>query len=191
MKHKQLHIICKLCCLFMLLVVSSCKTTQKQVNKLPTTTNYLSSKIELTVPTKDAVFTVSGTMKLVSGERMQLSFLMPILRTEVARIEITPEELLLVDRMGKRYTRATYHDIRNALPRKATFANLEKMLFKAAAPNGKRTLAGTELGIPSLEKGKIELSDFSTSPFSLPPTTLSSKYVEVEPYELLEMLMSL
>ena len=34
---------------------------------------------------------------------MQLSFLMPIIRTEVARMEVTPEEILLVDRMGKRY----------------------------------------------------------------------------------------
>ena len=38
---------------------------------------------------------------------MQLSFLMPIIRTEVARMEVTPEEILLVDRMGKRYVRAT------------------------------------------------------------------------------------
>ena len=40
----------------------------------PESTRYLSSKVRLTVPTKDAVFTVNGTMKLISGERMQLFF---------------------------------------------------------------------------------------------------------------------
>lgn len=191
MKQYTFHITSNLLIIIILLSMVGCKTTQKQIEQQSQSTKYLSSKVNLTVPTKDAVLTVSGTMKLVSGERMQISFLMPILRSEVARIEITPDEILLVDRMGKRYTRATYRDIKNLLPRKATFGNLEKMLFNAAKPNGKRTLAGTELGIPSLEKGRIELSDFSTTPFTLPPTTLSSKYVEVEPYELLEMLMSL
>ena len=36
------------------------------------------------------------------------------------------------------------------------------------------------LGIPSLEKGKIELSNFSDKPFALTPTQLSQKYKEVE-----------
>ena len=144
--------------LFILCCLAGCKTTRKaETSKFPESTRYLSSKVRLTVPTKDAVFTVNGTMKLISGERMQLSFLMPIIRTEVARMEVTPEEILLVDRMGKRYVRAT---------RK-------------------------ELGIPSLEKGRIELSGFSNNSFSLTPTELSSKYTQVELNEILEMLMSL
>ena len=94
--------------LFILCCLAGCKTTRKaETSKFPESTRYLSSKVRLTVPTKDAVFTVNGTMKLISGERMQLSFLMPIIRTEVARMEVTPEEILLVDRMGKRYVRAT------------------------------------------------------------------------------------
>ena len=41
---------------------------------MPESARYLSSKVRLTIPSKDAVFTVNGTMKLISGERMQLSF---------------------------------------------------------------------------------------------------------------------
>ena len=88
-------------CSFILCCLAGCKTTRKaETSKFPESTRYLSSKVRLTVPTKDAVFTVNGTMKLISGERMQLSFLMPIIRTEVARMEVTPEEILLVDRMA-------------------------------------------------------------------------------------------
>lgn len=180
--------------LFFLIVIglAGCKTTRKaETSVLPEDTRYLSSKVRLTVPTKDAVFTVNGTMKLISGERAQLSFLMPIIRTEVARLEVTPEEILLVDRMGKRYVRTTRKELKGVLPKKADFAHLEKMLFDASKPDGKKNLTGKELGIPSLEKGKIELSAFSNNPFSLTPTQISSKYTQVELSELLEMLMSL
>ena len=147
--------------------------------------------MQLTVPHKDATLTVNGTMKLKKEECMQISFLMPILRTEVARMEVTPDEILLVDRMGKRYVRATRKELKDVLPKKADFAHLEKLLYAASKPNGKKVLTGKELGIPSLEKGKIELSNFSDKPFVLAPTQLSQKYKEVELEELLEMLMDL
>lgn len=178
--------------LLLLIVVcfAGCKTSRKaETPTLPKAAQYLSSKVRLTVPTKDAVFTVNGTMKLISGERVQLSFQMPIIRTEVARMEVTPDEILLVDRMGKRYVQATRKEL--MLPKKADFAHLEKILFDASKPDGKKILTGKELGIPSLEKGKIELSNFSTNSFSLTPTQISSKYTKVELSKILEMLMSL
>ena len=53
------------------------------------------------------------------------------------------------------------------------------------------SMIATGFKIPSLEKGRVELSGFSYGPFSLTPTELSSKYTEVELSEILEMLMSL
>lgn len=94
--------------LLMLLAVglAGCKTSSHS-GALSGESACLSSKVQLTVPHKDATLTVNGTMKLKKKECMQISFLMPILRTEVARMEVTPDEILLVDRMGKRYVRAT------------------------------------------------------------------------------------
>ena len=98
------------------------------------------------IPNKGGTVTVNGTMKLVSGERMQLSFLMPILRSEIARLEITPNDVLIVDRMGKRYVQATRKELKDILP-KGDFADLEKDLFDAAQPGGKATLTGKELDL--------------------------------------------
>ena len=183
---------CRLLSLLLLLAVglAGCKTSRHS-SSLSGESACLSSKVQLTVPHKDATLTVNGTMKLKKKECMQISFLMPILRTEVARMEVTPDEILLVDRMGKRYVRATRKELKDVLPKKADFAHLEKILFDASKPKGKRELTGKELGIPSLEKGRVELSGFSYGPFSLTPTELSSKYTEVELSEILEMLMSL
>lgn len=185
---KNRILIALLCCLLLLMV--GCKSS-KQVATSEKQTDCLSAKVELVIPTKEALFTVNGTMKLVGGERMQLSFLMPIIRSEVARVEVTPEELLLVDRMGHRYMRANRKELKNVLPKEATFDRLEKLLKEAAKPGGKRSLSGSELGLPKLEKAKITLSDFSTKPFSLAPTKLSDRYTQVSYQEILQLLISL
>lgn len=178
--------------MLMAVCLAGCKTARQSSSVLPEKTAYLSSKVQLTVPHKSgAVLTVNGTLKLKAGERVQLSFLMPILRTEVARIEVTPDTLLLVDRMEKRYVRASKRDLKGVLPRKADFAHLEKLIYAASKPGAKAYLTGQDLGIASMEKGQITLSNFSDKPFTLTPTQLSSRYKEVELSELLEMLMSL
>lgn len=178
--------------LFLIIIgLSGCKTSRQSRSSLPKEGEFLSSKVLLTVPHKDAVLTVNGTMKLKSGEIMQLSFLMPILRSEVARMEVTPDEILLIDRMGKRYVQTTRKELKNRLPKKLDFVHLEKLLYSASKPGGKKVLTGKDLGIPSMEKGKIELSNFSDKEFQIAPTELSAKYKKVELAELLEILMSL
>lgn len=178
------------CCLLLAVCLTGCKTS-RQATTEEEQPRCLSAKVWLTIPNKGSSFTVNGTLKMVSGERLQMSFLMPILRTEVARIEVTPDEALVVDRMGRRYVRATRDDLKDLLPRKATYARLEKFIFNAAEPGGKRQLTGKELGIPSLEDGKIELSDFSHDPLELTPTSLSSRYTEVGLDGVLKLLMNL
>lgn len=56
--------------------------------------SYLASRLQLTIPSKGGSMSVGGTMKMKSRERVQISLLMPILRTELARIEVTPTEEL-------------------------------------------------------------------------------------------------
>lgn len=186
MRQNPTHLL--LLALLMLCCLTGCRTSKSTTSP---TSGYLSSKAQLTVPHKGSTLTVNGTMKLKSGELMQLSFLMPILRTEVARMEVTPDEILLVDRMNKRYVRATRKELKAVLPRKASFAQLEKLLYAASQPDGKRTLTAKELGFPKLEQGKLELSDFSEKTLNLTPTQLSSKYKEVPLEEILEMLTKL
>lgn len=124
-------------------------------------------------------------------ERVQVSLLMPILRTEVARIEITPDEVLLVDRMNRRFVRATKEELKGMLPKNAEFSRLEKILMDASLPGGKTELTGKDVGIPSLEKAKVQLYEFSTKEFSMTPTELTAKYRQVPLEELVKMLTAL
>lgn len=153
--------------------------------------SYLTSKLQLTIPGKGGSMSVGGTMKMKGNERVQISLLMPILRTEVARIEITPDEVLLVDRMNKRYVRATKEELKDVLPKNAQFSRLEKILTDASLPGGKTELTGRELGIPSLDKAKVQLYEFSTKEFSMTPTELTARYTQVPLEELMKMLISI
>ena len=71
---------------------------------------------------------VGGTMKMKTHERVQISLLMPILRTEVARVEVTPDGVLLVDRMNKRFVRATKDELKGMLPKNRLGAQMYRKL---------------------------------------------------------------
>ncbi|WP_175630786.1 DUF4292 domain-containing protein [Bacteroides acidifaciens] len=180
--------------LLVVVILAGCKSSKRLATsetKAPVS-SYLASKLQLTIPNKKGgSMSVGGTMKMKTHERVQVSLLMPILRTEVARIEITPDEVLLVDRMNRRFVRATKEELKGMLPKNAEFSRLEKILMDASLPGGKTELTGKDIGIPSLEKAKVQLYEFSTKEFSMTPTELTAKYNQVPLEVLVKMLMAL
>ena len=175
--------------LLLVVMLAGCKSTKNITSSVPVAEPcYLSSKLQLTIPSgSDGSITTGGTMKMKGGERVQLSILMPILRTEIARLEITPDEVLLIDRMNKRYVRASRKELDDILPKDARFSKLEKLLLSASRPEGKAELSGKELGIPSLERAKVRLYDFSSKEFAMTPTEISDRYTQVPLEELLKV----
>lgn len=181
------------CFLLIAVVLAGCKSSKHLTTTVPEVTapSYLASKLQLTIPSKNGSMSVGGTMKMKSHERVQISLLMPIIRTEVARIEVTPSELLFVDRMNKRFVRATKSELKEILSKNVEFSQLEKLLTDASRPGGKTELSGKDLGIPKLEKAKVQLYEFSTKEVSITPTELTSRYRQVSLEELMKMLMTL
>lgn len=189
-KIKRAYSVFLLLCL-LLMGITGCKTSKQAAGAKGEESAFLSSKVQVTIPHGEATYSVNGTMKLKKSEIVQVSFLMPILRTEVARIEVTPENILLVDRINHRYVRTTKEELKNRLPRRWTYNRLEDLIYEASTPNGKKTISGEEFGLANLQKAKVELSDFSTEENNVKPTTLSSRYEQVTLDELLQFLMSL
>lgn len=181
--------------LLVVVVLVGCKSSKRLTTsetKVPAVSSYLTSRLQLTIPNKKGgSMSVGGTMKMKTHERVQISLLMPILRTELARVEVTPDEVLLVDRMNRRFVRATREELKGMLPKNAEFSRLEKILMDASLPGGKTELTGKDIGIPSLEKAKVQLYEFSTKEFSMTPTELTSKYRQVPLEELVKMLVAL
>ena len=168
-------------------VLVGCKSSKRlTATKVPEVTaseaaipSYLASRLQLTIPGKGGSMSVGGTMKMKSRERVQISLLMPILRTELARIEVTPTEVLFVDRMNKRFVRATKKELKEILSKNVEFSQLEKLLTDASKPGGKTELSGKTWESPKLEKAKVQLYDFSTKELSITPTEVTSRYRQV------------
>ncbi|WP_337776795.1 DUF4292 domain-containing protein, partial [Prevotella sp.] len=52
-----------------------------------------------------------GKISMRRDEVIRLQLLLPIIRTEIARIDFTPDYVLLVDRFHKEYIKASYKDV--------------------------------------------------------------------------------
>ena len=69
--------------------------------------------------------------------------------------------------------------------------HIQEFKMDASLPGGKTELTGKDIGIPSLEKAKVQLYEFSTQEFSITPTELTSKYNQIPLEELVKMLVAL
>src|SRR5574344_1039766 len=140
---------------------------------------YLSSKVHLVLPANLMGLTLKGSMKMVAGERVQLSIVMPIFGNELAKIEITPNEMLLIDRHDKMYVQANKKEMMKYLPKGSDFSQLEKMLIDASKPGGRSEVSGSDFGLKSMKDAKVQLYDFSTDEIALQPTVIPTKYKKV------------
>ena len=128
----------------MVAMVSSCSSTKKMtksvtvgdltereyVDKIIDNSNkfdviWAKSVFTLIFDKKDPI-SVSGTMRIKRGEVVMLSAV-PLLGIEVARVEITPSGVLVIDRMKKRYVKVSYSELNNYL--KKSFDYFSSALF--------------------------------------------------------------
>lgn len=166
--------------LFILVLMAGCKSSKHSISKLPTeieTPEYLSSKLQIALP--NTSMNINGTMKMKVGERIQLSVLMPVFRSELYRIELTPTEVLILDRPSKQYVITTPEELAKVSSRHITYKQIEKLLIDASLPDGKKVLSTTDLGFPDLAGARITLSDFSNAALNLDASSASDKYKQV------------
>lgn len=100
-----------------------------------------SSGLRMTVPLKKSDYTLNGTFKIQRDQFIQISLLMPILRTEVARIEISPELFLVIDRMNKRYAAVPVSELREYFHTEVDFQMLQSLFSNGLFLPGKYKLS--------------------------------------------------
>ncbi len=182
---------------FLILVValSGCKSSQKTVLTTPlvpevVAPQYLSSRLQLTLPEKVGGQELSGTMKMRKGELIQISLLMPVFRTEILRLEVTPDQMLLIDRMNRRYVLTNGADMKRIFRGEFNFGELEKILTDASKAGGSTLIKGTDLGLTPFGDAEIRFFDFSTKPVDLEPSKLSDRYKQIPIEQLMKMLQN-
>lgn len=131
----------------------------------------------------------SGTLRMRKGEVIQLALVDPILGiSEVGRMEIDPNSILLIDRYNKRYVVLTYEDLNRYSNRGIDYQTIENYFWQQATredtdqlqfqfPLGRKTVELT-LNLSS----KNDKSDWEAH------TVPSYKYDQVSAEELFKSL---
>ena len=70
--------------------------------KTPVGTNF-TSKVKMTIPQEGKDVTTNGTLRMRYGDVIQLTLVDPVLGiAEIGRLELSPDNVLIIDRVNKR-----------------------------------------------------------------------------------------
>ena len=94
---------------------------------------------------------VSGTLRIKKGEVIQLS-IAPFLGIEVARAEISPEGILVIDRMNKRYVKVSFGELKSLVRADLDFHTLQALFLNELFLPGKGDLTARDVSAFRVEQ---------------------------------------
>lgn len=107
--------------------------------------NALTAKMALAVDLEGKGATkVSGTLRIKKGEVIQMS-IAPFLGIEVARAEISPEGVLVIDRMNKRYVQVSFAEVKALAHADLDFHTLQALFLNELFLPGKGDLTARDV----------------------------------------------
>ena len=127
---------------------STAEAYAKKVTDNFQTAQHITAKASVELKSGTKSFTLGGNLKMKRDDVIQLS--MSFLGMEVARLEFTPDHVLLVDRFNKQYVQATYSD--------ASFLKSASLDFYVL-----QSLFWNEIFIPGTRDVKSSLKDFTVA----------------------------
>ena len=106
--------------------------------------NALTAKMSLSLDWEGKGETkVSGTLRIKKGEVVQLS-IAPLLGIEVARAEISPDGILVIDRMNKRYVEVSFAEVKALVKADLDFHTLQALFLNELFLPGKGDLTARD-----------------------------------------------
>lgn len=109
-------------------------------NHLGTGWDALTAKMSLSLDWEGKKTKVSGALRIKKGEVIQMS-IAPLLGIEVARAEISPEGVLVIDRMNKRYVQVSFGELETLAKAKLDFYTLQALFLNELFLPGKKELS--------------------------------------------------
>ena len=86
-----------------------------------------------------------GKLSMRRDEVIRLQLLLPIIRTEIARIDFTPDYVLLVDRYHKEYIKASYKEVSFLAENGISFYSLQALFWNQLFVPGEKSLTPQSL----------------------------------------------
>ena len=120
--------------------------------KVAVGTNF-TSKVRVTITQEGKDVTTSGNLRMRYGDVIQLTLVDPVLGiAEIGRIELSPNKVLIIDRVNKRYVDTTYEDFSALKSRDIDFNTIQEFFWQESKKGD--TFAYT---IPAKKDIKLDL----------------------------------
>ncbi|MBR5613082.1 MAG: DUF4292 domain-containing protein, partial [Bacteroidaceae bacterium] len=110
----------------------------------------LTAKMSLALDVSGKTTKVSGTMRIKKGEVVQLS-IAPLLGIEVARAEISPDGVLVIDRVNRRYVRVSFNELQELTNAQLDFYSLQALFLNEIFLPGKKELTSRDISAFDME----------------------------------------
>ncbi|MDO4949461.1 MAG: DUF4292 domain-containing protein [Bacteroidales bacterium] len=132
---------------------------------------------------------ISGSLRFRKDDVIQILFT-PIFGMEAARLEISPDDVFLIDRMNKQFIRASYGEIRAMSGMNLNYKKIQKLFLRCLTLSNEEMLSEQHVTLPINNHLELDLSltNFAERNDWTGHSTVSDKYREIEISELTKLL---
>ena len=201
----------KLLFLCIIILLASCRSSKKATSKTdditqPSTTitptpkdvdndvplmvadgTNFTSKVKVNITQGDKKISTTGTLRMRYGDVIQLTLVDPLVGiAELGRLELSPEKMLIIDRINKRYVDTPYDEFAAFRSNGVDFATIQDFFWKEAQRSDKLSYtipAKTDIKLDLTLSGKGNASNWSAH------TTVSDKYTKTDANKLFSSLV--
>jgi hypothetical protein len=105
--------------------------------KVAVDTNF-TSKVRVTITQEGKDVTTSGNLRMRYGDVIQLTLVDPLLGiAEIGRLELSPDKVLIIDRVNKRYVDTNYEEFSALKSRNIDFNTIQEFFWQEAKKGDK------------------------------------------------------
>ena len=108
--------------IFLVLLLVSCASSKQTAVRQQT----ISQRAQVTLVLDQHQYKTACTLKVWKNELIILSVL-PMMGIEMFRLEATPEQIFVIDKLHKQYTILSYEEINKVAPTRLSFKKLQSM----------------------------------------------------------------
>lgn len=131
----------------------------KKVNDQQVAAKNVVGSMSFNIKMGDKDITVPGSVHMRRDEVIRLQLFIPLLGTEVGRIEFSPSGVLVVDRMHKEYIEADYSQLDFLKNNGLNFYSLQALFWNQLLVPGQKTVGESDFAKFSLDGKNVKLAN--------------------------------
>lgn len=155
--------------------------------QIPVGTNF-TSKVKVTITQDGKDITTNGSLRMRYDDVIQITLVDPVVgMMEVGRLELSPDNVLIIDRVNKRYVSTTYEDFAELKNRNIDFKTIQNFFWQEAKGGDKFSYT-----IPAKRNIKLDLrlSNKGNASNWDAHTSVSDKYTKTDANKLFSNMMA-